>query len=56
VFCFDVVHRDLKHVIAADAHAVDLRGRFVMRRFTDRVIRVRGLLFAHIPILSQQEY
>jgi hypothetical protein len=29
----DVVHRDFEHVIAANAHSVDLWGRFVVRRF-----------------------
>jgi hypothetical protein len=48
----DVVHCDFEHVIAANTHSVDLWGRFVVRRFIARVIRVGLLSFAHIAILA----
>jgi hypothetical protein len=53
VFRVDVIHRNFKHIVAADADAMDFRRGLVTRPFRARVVCVAGLLlFAHGRILS----
>jgi hypothetical protein len=50
----DVIHRDFKHVVAADADAMNFHRSLVSRLFTGRVVGVCGLLlFGHGRILAQ---
>jgi hypothetical protein len=53
VFRVDMIHRNFKHIVAADADAMDFRRGLLTQPFRARVIRVAGLLlFAHGRILS----